>query len=153
MAATTDVRQWFREQGRGDEVGQRGAISQALRDEYEQAHRAGTVQGELIEDSYPDAGVTVADFPPDDDAPDSAREPAETPAGHKIRGERRPRAVKASKPKRLTERLFGGGGRPVNRGKHARISLGDFAEETWTDLAWLAAPIPPLATILQIQAP
>ena len=153
MASTTDVREWLR--GQGEDVGDRGAIRRDLVEKYEAAHP--TVPGEVIGDEYPpapdvpdDPGVTrAADVPPG----------RPEPGGE----ERRPRPVPPSgrgrgKGKGGLRKLFSfGGGRRGGRrrggSKVPRVPLGDFAEETWTDLAWLAEPIPPLARILEIQAP
>jgi hypothetical protein len=150
--ATTDVRAWLREQGH--DVKERGAIPADLHALYASAHTGGppTVQGEIIDSSM---GVTEADFPPADDEPDDAGTTLSSTA--KTR-ERKPRTVKpaASAPgtRGIRERIFGGTGKPkAPKAKHARTSLSDFAEETWSDLAFLAAPIPPLARILDIQAP
>ena len=146
-AATTDVRAWLREQGH--DVKERGAIPADLHALYDEAHR-NAVPGQVIYDQPPlDGGVTEADFPPADDdgvAGDTPRAPARS-------RERRPRTVKPGAPKGLRERVFGG---RKARPKHAagpRVSLSDWAEETWEDLAWLAQPVPPLARILAIQAP
>lgn len=147
MASSTDVRAWAREQGH--DVPARGSLPQHLKDLYDQAHPASVVQGEIL-DSGSAMGVTEADFPPAE--PDYPEPPAhKTPAR-----ERKPRAVKAPRPKGgFRERIFGSKTASA-RPKHARgprISLSDWAEETWTDLAFLAQPIPPLARILDIQAP
>jgi hypothetical protein len=144
MASSTDVRAWAREQGH--DVPARGSLPQHLKDLYDQAHPASVIQGEILDSAM---GVTEADFPPDE--PDYPEPPAhKTPAR-----ERKPRAVKAPPPRGgFRERIFGS--KTTARPKHAkgpRISLSDWAEETWTDLAFLAQPIPPLARILDIQAP
>lgn len=155
--ATTDVRDWLREQGH--KVGDRGSISQALKDEYDAAHPA-AAQASVIESRY-DAGVSDADFPGEltgDDAGAAAAAPAPAPpAPPSSSGERRPRVVRPSRPR--FPKIFGfgrgsGKGKGRRRGaSHPRVSLGDFAEETWLDLAWLAAPVPPLAMMLELQAP
>jgi hypothetical protein len=149
--ATTDVRQWLREQGQ--DVKERGAIPGDLQALYDEAHTGpGVVPGEVVDGSLFDGGVTEADFPPADDDDDGSA----PPAGGRPKGrERRPRTVKPGPAKGgFRERVFGGAkaaGRPKARGP--RLSLSDWAEETWSDLAWLAAPVPPLAKILTIQAP
>jgi hypothetical protein len=143
-ASSTDVRAWLREQG--EPVPARGAIPQVLREKYEQAHPAGTViPGELIPEDY-SMGVTEADFPPDD----TVDEPAAAPAKGR---ERKPRTVKAPAAKGIRQRIFGGTGAKPKHAKGPRVSLSDWAEETWSDLAWLTSPVPPLAKILTIQAP
>ena len=152
--ATTDVREWLRSQG--DKVGDRGAIPGDLMKKYEAAHS--TVPGEVVESDYPDvaAGTDVteaADVPSAGPGPGPG--PAETPARGSS-GERRPRAVKPARRKRgggWFRKVFGGTGGGKKRRSGPRESLGDFAEETWLDLAWLAEPIPPLSKILTIQAP
>ena len=152
-AATTDVRQWLREQGHT--VGDRGAIPGKLLEEYEAAHAGPSA--EILESDYPDldgaAGgdVTVAaDVPP----PGSGQQEGRRTSS----GERAPRPVKPAPRRRRSgggwwRKLFGGGGKKRRTGGGQRVSLGDFAEETWLDLAWLAGPIPPLARILEVQAP
>lgn len=150
-ASSTDVRAWAREQGH--DVPARGAVPTHLRDLYDQSHPGDLVQGEIIGSSI-DMGVTEADFPPADfDDPGPAPETASRP--RTSRGERKPRAVKPPPAKGgFRERIFGG--KTAAKPKHARgprVSLSDWAEETWSDLAWLAQPIPPLAKILEIQAP
>src|SRR5215472_6783370 len=145
-AATTDVRAWLREQGH--DVKERGAIPADLHALYDEAHQrpAVVVPGTVIDDDY-SAGVTEADFPPDDDGlADAGTVP---PATAKNR-ERKPRAVKPPKPQGLRERVFGGRSVKPKHARGPRQSLSDFAEETWSDLAWLTAPIPPLAKILTI---
>jgi hypothetical protein len=152
-AAGTDVRQWLREQGHT--VGSRGQISPALLDEYRAAHPgADPAAGPAPADGdYPP--VTDADFPPPASDQGAKHEPGA--------GEQRPRTVRPSAsrrggggPGRFTDRIFrreSPDGKKKPRPRHARVDLGDFAEETWLDLAWLAQPIPPLAKVFTIQAP
>lgn len=152
MASPTDVRQWLREQGRGDEAGTRGLVKAELVKEYEDAHPARVVPG-AVEDDYPDAGgdVTAGSVPAGDVA--APVRAAKAAAGKS--SERPPKQVKPPRAKSIKERIFGGppGKSKPKTGGRARVSLGDFAEETWTDLAWLAQPVPPLSRILTIQAP
>jgi hypothetical protein len=153
--SSTDVRTWLREQGH--DMPARGPIPAELRAEYDQAHRTApaVIQGELIDD--PSMGVTEADFPPDDEPyPDAAEAPAGSGRPPKAGRERRPRAVKPPPAKGIRERIFGGpkaGAQKQAAARGPRVSLSDWAEETWADLAWLAQPVPPLAKILTIQAP
>jgi len=151
-AATTDVRAWLREQGH--DVKERGAIPADLHALYDDAHqRPAVIPGAVLTDDEYAMGVTEADFPPDDGGGPGDNSGNAGPAGGRSSSrERKPRTVKPAAPKGLRERVFGGRAKP----KHARgprVSLSDFAEETWSDLAWLAAPVPPLAKILTIQAP
>jgi len=163
-APITDVRAWAR--ANGYDVKERGMISADIIDAYDDAHRAGPVLagGAVIESSsYPDldAGVTEADFPPAGDGapewieppgPDQPK-PAKPTGGRRRRAPAKPKEdAKPRGPGGWVGRLFGGAG-SHGRGRHARVSLDDFAQDTWTDLAWLAQPIPPLAKILTIQAP
>lgn len=152
-AATTDVRAWLREQGH--DVRSRGAIPADLQGLYEDAHRGGpVVPGEIVDDSLFSMGVTEADFPPADDDDPAAPEAPQTEGQNVKSRERKPRAVKASPAKGgIRERIFGGKTARPKHAKGPRVSLSEFAEETWADLAWLAQPIPPLAKILTIQAP
>ena len=159
-AQTTDVREWLRAQG--EDVKERGAIPAGLRAKYDEAHQGGgpsTVPGVVV-DSFDlgpafDPAVTEADFPEADDMDGGPPEGGGAAKPGKVR-ERRPRTVKGAAKGGIRERIFGGA-RP-GAGKKAgprqpRVSLSDWAEETWTDLAWLAQPLPPLAKILTVQAP
>ena len=148
-AAATDVRTWLREQGH--EVKERGAIPGDLRELYEEAHGGPVVAGQVVESQleFDTGGVTEADFPPADDGPGL---PQTREKNEKTR-ERKPRAVRAQAPKGIRERVFGGRSPAPKHAKGPRVSLSEWAEETWSDLAWLAQPIPPLAKILTIQAP
>lgn len=151
-ASSTDVRAWAREQGH-DIPSSRGPLPKHIKDAYAEAHPAPVVPGVVEESSFdPAMGVTEADFPPDDDYPGDPAAPTEPTA--KTKGERKPRAVKPPPAKGgWRTRLFGPAKPTAHKAKHARTSLSDFAEETWADLAFLAQPIPPLARILDIQAP
>jgi hypothetical protein len=151
-ASSTDVRAWAREQGH-DIPSSRGPLPKHIKDAYAEAHPAPVVPGVVEESSFdPSMGVTEADFPPDDDYPGDTAAPTEPTA--KTKGERKPRAVKPPPAKGgWRTRLFGPAKPTAHKAKHARTSLSDFAEETWADLAFLAQPIPPLARILDIQAP
>lgn len=143
--ATTDVRAWLREQGH--DVKERGAIPADLHDLYAQAHAGQqAIPGEVLGSSL-DMGVTEADFPAADDGQ------GEEEARPRASRERKPRAVKPAAAKGIRQRIFGKGAPKPRHSKGPRVSLSEFAEETWSDLAWLAQPIPPLARILAIQAP
>jgi hypothetical protein len=137
-------------------VAARGAVPADLHALYDQAHRGPVVPGTVVEDSYA-LGVTEADFPPADDDDGTEQESPQTEAENKKTRERKPRAVKPAPAKGgIRERIFGGKGTTAAKKtgpKQPRVSLSDWAEETWSDLAWLAQPIPPLAKILTIQAP
>ncbi len=138
MSTTTDVREWAKTQpDLAGQVPDRGPLPRTLRDAYDQAHPAPEP-----EPAY-DAGVTEADFPAEPPA-----EPAQP--------EQRPRPVRAQATRsRLKNRLWGSSqgtdGKPKK--KPPRISLTSFVEEAWADLAWLAAPVPPLRRVLDAQAP
>jgi hypothetical protein len=159
VASSTDVRQWLREHD--FEVGARGPLSPEQQLAYDQAHPPAVIPG-TAED------VTVADGPDDYPPPADGPPAAEGNAGGDAppaTGERKPRAPgrgssRGRKGKRggFLGRLLGGrrggGGRGRGRGgARAREPLGDWAEEMWTDLAWLASPIPPLSRMLTLQAP
>ena len=139
MPAGTDVRAWLIEQGH--EVPKRGPVPAALRELYDTEHGiepgddAGEVSGA---DPLGLAGAAPRATAPGERAPARARRsPLMAGARERLWGPRgRPKA---------------GGGR--TRGKHARVSLADFAEETWSDLAALFAPMPPVQKILTLQAP
>lgn len=149
MTTNTDVRAWLREEGHA--VGDRGAIPAELRTLYDDAHRP-VIPGQVI--GPDDAGVSDDDFPA---AADRQAPPLAPPAGPPPAadtGERRPRPVRGSR-KVKWPKIFG---RKKRRGRAAReriprTPLGDWAEETWLDLAWLAQPLPPLSMLLELQAP
>jgi len=157
-AATTDVREWAKAQGY--EVGDKGRLSRALRDEYDAAHQEpggepGAPPGPEDEagpgGGY-DGGVTEADFPPGPAAAEPAADGAQEAAG-----EARPRRVaRTRRPARtFAERVWGGGGDKAKRPakKHPRVSLKGFAEDMFLDLAWTFQGLPPLEKILYLQAP
>jgi hypothetical protein len=140
-ASATDVRRWAQEEGY--EVQSVGRLPTEITDAYERAHGAA-------------AGVTEADFPPappggdDDDGAAAPRGGAGGRRGRERRGRPRRGGARARGMSwRQAFKSFGSGG--GRRG--ARSSLADWAEETWTDLAWLAQPLPPLSRVLQVQAP
>jgi hypothetical protein len=140
MASSTDVRQWLIEQGETPPA--RGPVTAAQRALYDEAH--------------PDPAG--ADFVTGADLPD---DPAAAPIGTHA-GERapRPRAGRPRGAAALTSRLWGpakgqGKGPRARKPapKHARASVAGFVEDFWGDLAWMAAPLPPLQRVLQVQAP
>lgn len=151
-ASTSDVREWAREQGY--ELGGKGRIKQAIRDEYAAAHPDGP--GEPAPDGPAgddyDGGVTEADFPPGTEAAEPAADRAVEAAA-----ERRPRRVATAKApgRSFSQRIWGGGGarpkRPAK--KHPRISLKGMAEDVFLDMAWTFQGLPPLEKILYLQAP
>lgn len=151
-SSSTDVRAWLREQGH--DVPARGSIRRDLQEEYDTAHQpppGKIVPGELENepDTPLDGGVTGAAPPPPAGAPRAPRAGRGKDAEKAPRRPGRGRGRGAAK-RPLTERIFGKWGK---KDRGPRQPLGDFAEDTWSDLAWLAAPIPPLAKILEVQAP
>lgn len=150
MANSTDVRAWAREQGY--DVQARGPLPDEIRDAYHLAHSPAVVPGTVL-GSVTDT-VSEADFPA---APDDYPTVPAPPAPQQ---ERRPREVKPKSGGGMLAGLrgmFGGSSaKGKGRGKkisHPRVPLGDFVEETWSDLGWLAAPLPPLARLFELQAP
>lgn len=144
-AAAPDIRKWLKDNDYDPPA--RGAIPQHLRDEYDRAHDPAVIPGDVLESDYPlPEDVTAADFPP---------EPAAEEAAPKKTRERAPRKVTPKgKKTRIWDRIAGKDTGPKKaRPKQPRVSLSDFAEETWEDLAWLAQPVPPLARMLALQAP
>lgn len=169
MPSTTDVRQWARENGYA--IGDRGAVPGDVREAYDQAHRGPVIDGaahgvlgapgdeDFPGPDDPDPGeligqgadVTAAPAPPPPPAPPAPAGDGPAP------GEKAPRKVGRSRGRGRSRFPKWFGARKTRRGRGRgsipRASLGDFAEETWMDLAWLAAPIPPLAMMLELQAP
>lgn len=138
MADSGQVRAWLREQGH--DVPVKGKIRGELMAEYDAAHPqdADTVAG-----SY-DGGVTEADFP----------EPEE-PGGQPEAAEQKPRRVRttrAAQARTMRQRIWGGGGKK-KKTAHPRISLKNFAEDMFLDLAWTFQGLPPIEKILYLQAP
>jgi hypothetical protein len=129
-ASMTDVREWARQEGL--QVSRKGAISKDLRQRYDDAHAE---PGTPPEPDY-DNGVTEADFPP--------------PFAEPAPAERQPRPPAPARPAARFQKLFDRGKK--SKKKHPRVSLADFAEGVWTDLAQVA-PFPPLQRMLAIQSP
>ena len=147
MSATTDVREWAK--AKGIDIKEHGRIPAKVRDQYN-AEQAG-----LAEAEYPDPGadeydgaVTVADFPPEPEPEEPAADlghPAET----------RPRKITAPRSGRgIVAKLrdpAAADGKARRPGK--KLSLTGLIEDAWSQMAWAAAPIPPLQRLLWVQAP
>ena len=163
MTATTDVREWLREQG--VDVPERGPIPRAMRAQFDEAHTGpadpdaepDTVAGGS--DSY-DGGVSADDFVTADLPPGQAAPPAG--GGKRSTRERAPRSVKGRRQaggsvRRFWDRSGAGSSDPGKDNKKSarkRISLQGFVEDLYADMAWLAggAGALPLARMLQVQA-
>lgn len=151
MASTTDVRAWLVDNGH--EIKGHGRIPGELQAKYDEAHGAGSPGDGPHAGSVPDdygGGVTAADFPPaPDDEPAAAVSDAET----------RPRRVRAERAGPLAllrrgARTKTGQPKPKRAAaKHARVSLASLVEDAWSQLAWAAAPLPPMQKLLYAQAP
>lgn len=151
-ATTTDVREWAK--ARGIDIGGHGRIPKEIRAQYDAEHADPTVFGESdVQTAYTeladgpdyDGGVTEADFPPEP-------EPASVPAEIKprlIRGPKTGSSVIARfrKPKTGKAKT----GRPARR--LPRVSIAGLIEDAWSQLAWAAAPLPPMQRLLYAQAP
>lgn len=106
-------------------------------------------------DSY-DGGVTAADFDDDDyERADEADEvPGEEATPRGIGGQRGTRAKAArAKAGGLFSRARKAARPKVTKRRHAWVGTADVIEHFWSQLAWSARPIPPLAKILAAQAP
>ena len=144
-ASTTDVREWAK--AKGIDIGSHGRIPAAVRDQYDAEHPASDADAAYPEPGPEyDGGVTAADFPPEP-------EPAEP--GHPA--EVRPRRVRttASTRNRMLARW-----RKPKTGKTARpgrklprVSIAGLIEDAWSQMAWAAAPLPPMQRLLYAQAP
>src|SRR5215472_3611184 len=144
MTTNTDVRKWAREHG--IPVTNRGPIAAELRERYEAEHGDGAADPIVFGGPGYDGGVTEADFPP------ALEHQAQTPARQ---DETRPKKVTApnafqrwrdrNKPKAAAR---AGAGR-----KRARVSLAGLIEDTWSQMAWAATPLPPMQRLLHAQAP
>ena len=143
---TTDVREWAR--AKGIDIGAHGRIPKAIADQYNSEVLAET--GTPEEEDFPgpgdayDGGVTAADFPP---------EPPPEPPGHPA--EIKPRRIRPAKTGGVLARLrkpkTGKPARPAR--KLPRVSLAGLIEDAWSQMAWAAAPIPPMQRLLYAQAP
>jgi hypothetical protein len=115
-------------------------MPRGLRARYDEAHPPAAAA------DY-DGGVSADDF----------TQAAEPPAQPTAPGERKPRTGKAlASRKGLRERIWGpsrGKKTTTRKGKTPRMPIADAVEEIWSDLAWLAAPVPPLQRMLYVQAP
>jgi hypothetical protein len=152
MAEPSEVRAWARDQGL--EVNARGAIPADLTAQYEAAHADETAwlaaNGSKAADL--DAGVTEADFPPP--LPDLGGDGRGEPPPPKR--ERKPRVVKpaARTSRKGWKQMFGNATPKTKTRGGPRTDLSEFAEDTWRDLAMLAAGVmPPVSRVLTIQAP
>ena len=164
MTTNTDVRKWAREHG--IPVTNRGPIAAELRERYEAEHGDGTADPIVFGGPGYDGGVTEADFPPALEDRADPRIPAEAPEApadvddHQAQTparqeETRPKKVTApnafqrwrdrNKPKAAAR---AGAGR-----KRARVSLAGLIEDTWSQMAWAATPLPPMQRLLHAQAP
>ena len=136
-----DVRAWARATDRT--VSSKGAVSQALRDEYRAAHNGEPLPGP----DYP-PGMSNDDFDlaeaviPDDDGMAEAR-----PG---------PRPKASSRSKSLRERFKPGSssGKPTKRGAKAkpRVSTAELIGSGWRIAAKVAQPLPPMYRTLRLQS-
>lgn len=144
-ATTTDVREWAK--ARGIDIGAHGRIPAAVRDQYEAEHTA--PDGDAYPEPEPgpayDGGVTEADFPPE--------EPAAPEPGHPA--EIKPKRIRTAKP---AAGVFARFRKPKTKTarparKLPRVSLAGLIEDAWQQMAWAAAPLPPMQRLLYAQAP
>jgi hypothetical protein len=159
VANSTDVRQWLRD--RGTPAGSRGQLPPEGIDAYNAVHpdepysppQRRKAPAAPPAAGLPDenAGVSEADFPP---APGPAGEGDGGQDEPVTTGERPPRTVKPprSGAGRFT-RMFQRPPAGKRRSRTARQDLSNWAQDTWADLAWIAAPLPPVAMMLTLQAP
>lgn len=137
-----DIRAVLREHGH--EPPARGKLSRDWLDIYD-AIRAGQDGGPPPEGSY-DGGVTVADFPPDEDEAAAGGVPAE-------RAPRKPRATR----KPLTERLKAARGKAKAKPKgkpRPRVPVDRVVGMVWEALGRMFTPLSaPTGRCLQLQAP
>jgi hypothetical protein len=170
----TNVREWARE--KGYEVKGHGRIPGDLQAQYDAEHipggtdptpPGGAPAGDVLTPDDYGGSVTAADFPPDvNAAADAADYAAEGPPGPIIGAG--PVSDQETAPRRIRARAAGGpfarlrGGRdkqdkqdkqPKARRKLPRVSIAGLIEDTWSQMAWAAGPLPPLQRLLYAQAP
>lgn len=146
---TTDVREWAR--AKGIDIGGHGRIPRDIQEQYnsEILAETGTPDEDFpdLADIY-DGGITAADFPP---------EPPPEPAGHpdEVKPRRiRPPARTGGVLARIRGPKTGKTGKTARPArKLPRISLAGLIEDAWSQMAWAAAPIPPMQRLLYAQAP
>jgi hypothetical protein len=143
---STDVRQWLKDQGAAP--GSRGQLAPDAIDAYNQAHPDTPYEPprrRAAAQPAGDSGVSEDDFP--------AAPLADEPPPSVTTGEQPPAAVKPSRRAGFTK-IFQ---RPAKAGRRKargpRQDLSDWAQDMWADLAWIAAPMPPVAMMLSLQAP
>ena len=144
-ATTTDVREWAK--AKGIDIGAHGRIPREVRDQYEAEHTT------LDDAAYPepepgpayDGGVTEADFPPDPG-------PGTEVQGHPA--EVKPRRVRTAKPAAGVFARWRKQPKTARPGrKLPRVSIAGLIEDAWQQMAWAAAPLPPMQRLLYAQAP
>lgn len=171
MTSNTDVRKWAVEHG--IELSRRGPIPADVRERYD-AETGGPPDPVVFGSAAGyDGGVTEADFPPADDrasvddmpqlatVPDVDDHQGDAPAVDDHQGdvparkeEIRPRKVKAPSPlARWRDRGKAKPAKPAAKRRHPRVSLAGLIEDAWGQLAWAAAPLPPMQKLLHAQAP
>ena len=141
----SDIRAWAKQTGwmdtKGRPVSDRGAVGQALRDEYSAAHN-----GLHPVPDYPD-GMDDTDFlTAEADDPDMTEAPPRPV---------RPKASSPTTPGTLAGRLRRGTrrGKPnAKRGKHPRVSTAELIGSAWRIAAKVAQPLPPMYRTLRLQS-
>lgn len=134
-ASSSDIREWLREQGR--DMPANGRLKQADRDAYAAAHDGAAPPDDDV--SYPgDDDEAVSDSAgTGEQAPRTTRRTARSAASGWLGGRRKAKTGKGSK----TRRVF------------ARVPLNRLIEHSWSDMAWAAQGMPPMARLLEAQAP
>lgn len=135
MSKSSDIRDWLREQGR--DVPEAGRLKSADIAAYEAAH-----EGEA-DTSYPDLpGEADSDSAATQETPPRpTRASGRTAASGWLGRGRKPKARKA------------GGQRQRERRTFPRVPVNRLIEHAWADMAWAAKGLPPMARLLQAQAP
>jgi hypothetical protein len=142
VATTTDIRAWAKTQG--IEVKAKGPVPDDVAARYAEAHAGG--QG------------AAADYPGEEPVTAAVAAAAPPPADPR-QAERIPKQPKPTAAGRATGGLFarirgGGKGKARPAGKRLpRVSLANLIEDAWGQMAWAAAPMPPMQKLLQAQAP
>lgn len=171
MASTADKRAWLADHGHPELRHGKGRLPAALHSEYDAANPAAPVDDYAPGTGPDDFDGAPLDFvgpePPADDGvaailEDAARHDAEDATRQAAFVEERPGRPGGARPAWRWP-AFGRASRGARNSRGTRqqsrrtggprVSLAPMIEDTYADLAWAAAPVPPMQRLLYAQAP